>query len=456
MSAKNIKTNTFTNGLQLVYEKSNHSLPISSIQIICNVGSVHETDKTRGVAHFIEHMIFKGTKKYKNSRDIYKIFDKKGTYFNASTQKRYTVYDIKCQDADVPQLLSVISDLLLNSVFDKKEYKKELDVVIEENIQDDNDYENAVIDSIEKMIYNGSNYQNPIDCMDYHRETQFTNKDVLQIYNTYYQPNHFIVSIVSNLKYNTILNHMKQTELVKRTNANTNTNTIANQVVVNPVVMYIQPPPQEDIQYDLQTIEKSDVTYLSISFRTCSQYADDKYALNLLKRILGGYFSSRMFLILREDNGLTYSSRVTTQYFENTGDFTITAITDHNKLIKNGNNGLGVLPLIIKMLNDLIKEGVTTSELVLAKEYNKGMFLLNLENNNNIAVHNGEQLLLYPDREFIPYKDIYEIHYKSLTKPMINAVIQKYLKKTNMNVCVYGYQLPKKDIIRKECSRLVH
>lgn len=445
----------FDNGLKFIYEKSSNNLPISSIQIMCNVGSAHETNTTRGVAHFIEHMIFKGTKKLKNSREIYKVFDNKGTDFNASTNKRYTCYEIKCQDADVQHILVVIADLLLNSVFDKKEYKKELNVVIEENIEDKNDYEEQVTNNIEKMIYNGSGYENPIDCIEYHQDdNQFLYQDVLDFYNHYYVPRNFIISIVSNINFRTVLKYIKTTELSKNNKHSIGSSFIGSE---DSLAMYRPPVLQDEIQYNIQKIPRSvDATYLSISFRTCSQYSNDKFALNMLKRILGGYFSSRMFLILREDHGLTYSSNVGTQYFENTGDFTITAITDNNKLIKN-NREPGVLPLIIKMLNDIKRDGINEKELVLAKNYNKGVYILNMEDIDEIAVYNGEHVLLYQQNNepLVPYRNIYKERYEPLLLGDIQTIVNKYLVKSNMNVSILGSQLPRMETIKKECMKLI-
>jgi predicted Zn-dependent peptidase len=325
--------------------------------------------------------------------------------------------------------------------------------VIEENIQDNSDYENNMVDNLENMIYFGSNYQYPVDSLEYHKDGSYRYQDVLEYYHTYYHPSNFIVSIVSNVAFKTLVKYLQKTDLAKEP-----PKAAATSAISACPGMYTQPTPQTDIQYKIQNIPKNDATYIGISFRTCSQQDPDRHILNLLKRILGGYFSSRMFLILREDNGLTYSSSVTTQYFENTGDFTITAVTDNDRIIKNGKSGdLGVLPLIIKMLNDLIQHGVTTSELVLAKEYNKGMYMLNQDDIEQIAVHNGIQRLLYPqDNSIVPYRKIYQTYYEPITKADIERIIQKYLRKTNMNVCIFGYNLPKTEVIKRECSRIVH
>ena len=448
--SSNVSMHTLPNGFRVIYEKSANVLPITSIQLLCDVGSVYEPPKLRGVSHFIEHMVFKGTKNIPDSRTLYKYFDKQGAYFNAATYKRYTIYNVKCNDTFVNKAVEILADILMNSVFDKKEYRKELDVVIEENIKNVNDYENSQSDAIDKMLYEGSNYQYPIDCIEYHRTRSLPHKDVIKYYNTFYHPNNMILSIVSNQPIKTIMSHIMKSYFASKNNG-------ADDNVSHQSVLYMPIVTQTEPKYDIQSINKSDATYLTVAFRTCSQYSKDKYVLNMLKRILGGFFSSRLFLVLREDNGLTYRSSITTQYCETSGSFIISAITNHDTLIKHGAKQLGVLPLIIKMLNDLLKNGVSQTELTLAKNYNQGSTLLDMEDIDNIAVHNAEHLLLYSDKtEFVPYSKVFETYYAPITTTEIFNVIQTYIRKANMNVSVYGSENPKINIIKKECAKLLH
>jgi predicted Zn-dependent peptidase len=138
-----IKTFSFPNGFRVIYEKSPNIAPIACIKIMCDIGSVYENNETRGVSHFIEHMCFKGTKNIPIPKDIFMEYDKIGAYLNATTGKRYTYYTIKCNNEYVENSIRIMSDMLLNSTFNKNEYKKEEKVVIEENIKDINDVTNT-------------------------------------------------------------------------------------------------------------------------------------------------------------------------------------------------------------------------------------------------------------------------------------------------------------------------
>jgi hypothetical protein len=125
----------------------------------------------------------------------------------------------------------------------------------------------------------------------------------------------------------------------------------------------LQAPVQHGIHIHIQKNSSIGVTYLAISFRTCSQYSDDKYVLDVLANLLGGYFSSKLFMILREENGLTYTNTVTSNNNEFCGDFTITSISDPSTFIKNGNKK-GVLPIVIDILNSIFLDEVLSIQLM--------------------------------------------------------------------------------------------
>jgi predicted Zn-dependent peptidase len=439
---------TFPNGFRMIYEKSINTYPITSIQTICDLGSVHEPAHLRGVSHFIEHMCFKGTRKL-HSIDIFKEYDNTGAYINASTFKRYTNYVINCHDEHVKVSLETLADMLLNSVFEKKEYEKEIKVVIEENIKDMDDSENIIDDLMDSIVYKGSSYENPIDTISYHKRGSLKYNDVIDFYKVFYQPNNLILSIVSNLSFSTIVKYIESSFFIKKSE------TSLTELNKNNYLLHVPFKIQREPQYITKKINQSSSTYLTIAFRTCSQNSPDKYVLNLLKKMLAGYFSSKLFMLLREDNGLTYTSSVYTQYYENLGDFTITAITDPNKLFRNGKK-LGVLPLIINMLNEMIEKGVTNDELILCKNYMRGHFALKMKDNYASAIHNAEYMLMYSGiHEYIPYKNMYDAYYKNITREQIHDVIRKYLKKENMTICVAGEHNPTIASIKKQGDKLL-
>jgi predicted Zn-dependent peptidase len=444
-----VKIHTFPNGFQFIYEKSKNKLPVSSVQVFCDLGSIYETDTTRGVSHFIEHMCFKGTKEVPYSKDIFRQYDQVGAYLNASTYKRHTNYIIKCQDSFLENLIHVMSDMMLNSIFDKKEFDKEYKVVLEENSKSDNDYESLLVDIVDENVYKGTRYQYAVDCSEYHKKNHLDYAEVMRIYNLFYQPNNMIFSIVTNASYDHILRILKKSHFVSKTRHAIPSNPMVSLEEIKSVA-YIPAVPQIGPQYIIRKVPDSSVTYLAVTFRTCTQYSTDKHILTILKKIIGGFFSSRLFMVLREENGLTYSSYVYSDNKEMLGDFTIISICQSTKLLKNGAHKKGVLPLIIEMLNDLIQNGITESELQVTKNYMKGKMFMKMEDNAAKAVHNAKYLLLYKDKEvFVPYEKIFETYYEPVTREQVNSIIRKYLKKENMTVTVVGTNVPKENAIKK-------
>jgi predicted Zn-dependent peptidase len=194
--------------------------------------------------------------------------------------------------------------------------------------------------------------------------------------------------------------------------------------------------------------------HICVGYRTCVYNSPDRYVFKILKHIFNG-FSGRLFMTLRENHGVTYSSNVYTQYFENTGYFLIYTQTDPKNTFVNSihqKSKLGVLPLLLKMCFDIKTKGITSDELETAKGNIKGKYLLNMENNDTLANHNGKNMILYGDNfnnNFVPYSDIYKEKIEKITKKEVNDVIQKYMNPENM---VVGIMSSKKIPVNKILS----
>jgi predicted Zn-dependent peptidase len=442
-----IHTHTFPNGFRIVYENPRTSISVSAIQVFCKVGSAMETDETRGISHFVEHMVFKGTKKLPLSKDISKTYDEIGAYFNATTEKSYTNYVVKCEDDYVKNCILVLGDMLLNSVFNRGEFEKEKKVVVEETMLLEDSGEDIVADMYDASIYKGSSYANSIDILEYHKPGSLPYDTVLQFYKTFYKPSNMVISIVSHVPFSKFVEIVSNSDFVKTANSQPFVH------CPNPVISY---DPQSEPQYIMKKRNGMNTLYLIIGFRTCSQYSPDKYALNILGNILGGYMNSRLFAILREANGLTYASNADTKYYSILGDFSISAETDPVKLLvnKGTGKGKGVLPLLVDIIVDLQKNGVSKSELRVSKSNMKGTMAIE-EPNENACFHNGSKMILYDDGTPITsYHDRYDTHYKNITQADIHDAIKKYFVKSNMTVCILGEHLPNLKTIQSICDKI--
>lgn len=447
-----IYTHTFPNGLRLIYEKSLNNISVSDMQIFCKVGSAMESDDIRGVSHLVEHMLFKGTKHRPLSKDISRTFDEIGAYFNATTEKSYTNYIVKCHDSYVSNCIIVLADMLTNSVFNRTEFEKEKKIVVEEAILRKDDARNTISELVDSSIYKGTPYENPIDTLSYHSKNSLTYDSVVQFYKTFYRPNNIGISIVSNIPFSSLVKIIMKTDLVKHNDT-----------------MYIHPCRHLGELYDQKELKvilhkRKDIhtMHLVIGFRTCSQYSEDKYALNVLKNILGGYMNARLFTTLRERNGLTYTSQSYTEYYDMLGEFSISAETDPDKILVHKGHGKGVLPLIVDIITDLQKNGVSKTELELSKKNLHGSMALSEEINTNACFYNGSRFMLYDEpcrstttREFTSYHDRYKKYYKHITQQHIHDVIKKYVNRENMTLCIVGKNIPDIKTIRRTCTHIL-
>lgn len=435
-----VQTKKYDNGFRVVYQKSVGCSDTTSIQVFCNIGSIHEPEESRGSAHFIEHMCFNGTKKLKTSRNVNLIFDKTGSVSNAFTDRRYTLYFVTTDKTNASLCISTLADMLLNSVFDKNVYLKEREVVKEEAIKDEDDYELLAQSTADKQLYAGSPYENTVDELKYHvGKLNLKYENVLKTYKKYYIPSNLILSVCSSLSFDEVCKFAEQSDFVKQCHTEP----------IPALNLYIKP--QTDVVYYIQK-RHTTPAHLCIGFRSCSMTNADKYPIKLLKTILSGKINSRMFMILREENGLTYTSYANTDFFEHLGDFKLYAECESSKLMKNGAKP-GVFPILTHMIDDLIKNGVTEEEITTAKGFIKGMNKMNSEDPYVIAKYNGKNTL-FGITNAPSYVDKFQKRIQPVTRADIHACIKRYFKREGMVVSVVCGDPPSETELKKFVDKI--
>ena len=500
---------TFSNGLRLVYQKPENNVPTTSIMVFCDLGSAYEREGLRGISHFIEHMCFKGTAGLKRTRDISKQFDETGAFFNAYTEKRYTYFTVNCPDVNLAHSIDVLSDMMLRSSFLKEDVDMELNVVKEEMRRAQDDYSGVLYDITESAIYDGTPYKHPVDDIQYHEETPaFRYEDVVATYKTFYRPENMVVSVVSLLPFEKVLRMVKKTHYAKGSTPfaqgstpfaqgstpfaqgstsfakgstpfaqDTVTRMHAAEKSLRIISLNDLPHKNHGITLRMERKKNVSAAHIAVSFRTCNQKADEMWPLEILRNIVGGYMSSRLFLLLREQHGLTYSQYVSTQYREAAGDFTIHASTDPKKILRERQekrqtkrhrkekekrqtkryrggsakvvHGQGVLPIIIGMLRDLLKHGVTKQEFELAKHNMRGSHLQQMDRKSNYASYNGHQVLLYNCNKINSFSDIYDDYIRPVKIQQVNEAMRRYFVPDKMFVCILGSSLPSEAAVRR-------
>ena len=437
------KTHRFSNGFRVIYQESSQSIPVSSIHVFCDVGSIFETDGIRGASHLVEHMCFKGTETVQEARNLLIQYNKIGADFNAYTEKRFTTYHINCDDTYVPLCMKLMSDMILHSVFSKKEFYKEQKVVIEEQIRGQDSHIDILADNMDAIYYRGSPYAFPIDHISYHpTPTHLSYEDILKWYKWFYHPSNMVCSIVTNLPFSKIISILKRTRFMDPPSKECPQLPFA----FPKPMMALEPMSNQLGKACIRYIQKKGVaaTVLAMGFRTCGIQSPDRYPLMVLQQILNG-FSGRLFTDLRTKRGLTYSSVCVVDFNEYAGYFQVRVLTDPHRLVQDDHSG--VLPVLVHMIKELQKKGVTAEEVRHAKGGLKGTYLLNLQSNDAIATYNGSQIILTNQPPKVPFQDVYDTYLAKVTKAEIDRVIKTYLCKANLLVGIlYDHAVSKKKI----------
>lgn len=426
----------FPNGLTLIYEKSKHKLPLSVIEVYCNIGSIDEPPDLKGVAHLIEHMVFKGTKSHPTASSIFEVSI--GSDFNAYTDKTLTCYYMKCLDNNLGKCLNILSDMMFHSFFHKIDFKKERDVVKEENIKNADDLESILNEEIESLIFKNTEYDLPIDTLSYHGKNALPLKRVYDYYKTHYVPSNIVISIYSNVLYSTVMSYLQKSYFFSEPNSKQPNSKQPNGKQPNKKRFFqsllnvsAEKPSFKQIKKDSLT------TYIAIGFKTCSYDNEDRYALEIFETVLSGGMNSYMFTLLRDKNGLTYTSGVDTNFYNTIGSFTLYAEVDKRKVMKNGEKK-GVLPLMIQMIRYFVKHGITKKQLTDAKTILMEEHIRSLEDTETVAEHNGLEYLLKSNSLIVPYDQVFRMKYKPITVEQINVVIRRYFTDKQMNICLVG------------------
>jgi predicted Zn-dependent peptidase len=388
------------------------------------VGSAYEVDGIRGASHFVEHMCFKGTHAI-NAQKLLMQYNQIGAYFNAYTEKRYTVYIINCDNTHASTCLNNLANMLLHSAFSKKEFAKEQHVVVEENIRVQDDNQAVLETALEKWYFSGSSYENPIDDISYHPSATYLKyEDIYKWYKIFYHPSNMVCSIVSSLSFSQIVAMLKKTVFMEKNPMITNliTNTITN---LHPELTLT---PTKCAFFIMK--KKISATIINLGFRIGGHTSDDKYAIKVLKHILNG-FSGRLFTAFRTAHGLTYRSSCVVVHHEHAGYLSIHLQTDPRKLMRDGAR-VGVIPILFGVIADLQKHGVTAKEVHNAKGNIKGADLIKMQTTDYVAEYNGVEAILSTSDSIVPYGKIYDKYVVPITKADVNHVIKRYFRKENM------------------------
>ena len=335
-----------------------------SVSFSVAVGSRDETNNHFGSTHFLEHLLFKGTKK-RTAMDIAVAFDSVGGSSNASTGKEHTSYYAKVQDSALPIAVDVIADMLTSSVIDPTEFENERPVILEELAMNDDDPHDVVHEAFSTAVLGEHPLGRPIGGT-IETITNVTRDAVWEHYQQNYRPQDLVVVAAGNVE------HQQLIELVEKglTEAGWDLS-----IAAKPVQRRLLQPAKISRGTKLQVIHRP-ISQANILVGSEGLYVDDsrRYAMGVLNTVLGGGMSSRLFQEIREKRGLAYSVYSFNQGYSDAATFGLYAGCSPAKAQE-------VTELMIAELEKIANAGITADELTLAKGNISGSLALKFETN---------------------------------------------------------------------------
>lgn len=359
---------TLANGMRIIGERITHVNSVS-IGIWIKTGSRNETPENNGVSHFIEHMLFKGTKK-RNSKEIAACIDNVGGQLNAFTSKENTCFYVKVLDTHLDLAVDLLSDMINDSLFDEKELIKEKGVIIEEIGMYEDNPEEMVHDILTNIIWNRDPLGMPIlgtkETLD-----SMSRDTLIQYLKEQYTPENMVLSISGNYDFNTVV-ALAEEKFGKMESKPDSGNKLS--------VPNFSPE-------SLKKQKDTEQVHYCIAYDAYSFGHRLYFPMLVLSNLFGGAMSSRLFQRIREEMGLAYSVFSYTSNFADCGLFSIYAGMNPSQY-----------ELVVKTIDEeivkLINEGVNEEELYNSKEQLKGSYILGLESTSGRMISLGKNLIM--------------------------------------------------------------
>jgi predicted Zn-dependent peptidase len=306
-----LRLDTLPNGFRIVTENM-PGLKSASIGIWVTAGGRHERAEQNGIAHFLEHMAFKGTKKRTALRIAEEIEDV-GGYINAYTSREMTAYYARVLENDVGLALDVIADIVLNPVFDKKEIEVERHVILQEIGQALDTPDDIIFDWLQEVSYPDQPFGRTILGPE-ERVAGFSRDDLTRFVAEHYGPDQMILAAAGGVDHDAIL--AQATELFGH---------------LKPVGKSLLQP-ASFLGGEKREVKELEQVHFALAFESPNYRAPDVYTAQVYATAMGGGMSSRLFQKIREERGLCYSIFAQSGAYEDTGQITIYAGTSAEEI----------------------------------------------------------------------------------------------------------------------------
>jgi predicted Zn-dependent peptidase len=363
-------------GLRIVTEEE-RSVRSAAFGIWVNVGSRDESLSTAGASHFLEHLLFKGTKT-RTSLEISSSIEAVGGETNAFTSKEYTCFYARVIDKDLPLAVNVISDLITSSVVKPADVDAERKVVLEEIAMRDDDPSDLIHDLFLEKYYGDTPLGRPI-LGTVESINEMSRSTVFNYYRKRYRPQDLVVAVAGNIKHKEVV-HLVEDALGK------------DNFLDQPKADYeirssgpVKVPGRGQVTLLDRKTEQAHIVY---GVEGVARNDKRRFALSILATALGGGMSSRLFQEIREKRGLAYSTYAYSQQFAGSGVLSFYVGCKPDRAIE-------ATKIIQDILHDVAEKGLTQEEILRAKGAVSGSLVLSQEDTGSRMTRIGKSELVY-------------------------------------------------------------
>ena len=405
-------------GLRVLTAPSDGTASVT-VLVFAGAGSRYEEQSERGISHFLEHMFFKGGKKYKNTKEVSAAIDGVGGDFNAFTGKEYAGYYVKVASEHTDLACDVLGDMLLNAKFPQADIERERGVIMEEErMYQDTPMYRAGWD-FESLLFG----DNPLgwDMIGVEKVIKSVGqKDFQSHKDCLYTPDNLVVTFAGKIGGG------QAAELTEKYFSKVSGSKGRN---FKPFKTY----GKEKVFLRTKNTEQA---HLVFGVPGCNSLGNDFFTQKLLAIILGGNMSSRMFLNIREAMGLCYYISTEDDAYLDAGSFLTRAGVDQTRLYE-------AIEAIKAEYALFVKGGVTDEELTRSNEFIKGKIILGMEDSEDRAHFFGKQELLFPRVRTV---EEYLNEFDAVTGEEIDALARKLLKPEEFRLAVIGKEKNKEKL----------
>lgn len=363
-----IKKSILANGIRLITEYMPETYS-ATVMAWIDIGSEAEPKELNGICHFIEHMVFKGTKN-RTSEQIVQTIESAGGSINAFTEKESTCYYARVLSDQIAVTLDVLTDMIFNSVYDEKNVELERQVILEEIKMYEDTPDDLVYDLLMKSFWKEHPLSHSITGTT-ESILRITREDILNFVENFYTTNNIVISIAGNFNENDVLTQINSLPCSVKKHEK-------NKELVIPVI-------NPEINFCKKDIEQ---THICIGMRGVSILDDDRYVSAIIDLCLGGGMASRLFQTIREKRGLAYSINSYEALYRAGGIFGVYASA-------NPSNVDEVINLIMDEIEKFKLYGLSNEEFTQAKRQLKGNLLIGSESTKHRAAKNGRTELYF-------------------------------------------------------------